>query len=193
MDNDLDRLGRDLDAMAEDLTARFDADDVPADSRGYQRLGDLRYVGQGYELRVPIADGPVTDAMLAQLWEDFHAAHAREYGHAFTDSPIELVNIRLVGTASLPKLESLSAPEGGSLEAALVRTKPSIFRTSEGLQTFDTPVYRRVDLPVATPFSGPAILLQTDSTTVVPPNAVAEIHPSGSVSITLQDISGVTE
>lgn len=182
---DRDRLTRDLDAMLTDLTARFDADDVPVESRGYQRLGDLRYVGQGYELRVPIADGPVDDAMLAKLWEDFHAAHTREYGHAFTDSPIELVNIRLVGTASLPKLESLSAPEGGSLEDALVRTKPSIFRTDEGLQTFDTPVYRRVKLPVSTPFEGPAILLQTDSTTIVPPGAVAEIHPSGSVLIRL--------
>ncbi|MGR3804624.1 hydantoinase/oxoprolinase family protein [Marinibacterium profundimaris] len=190
---DADRLGRDLDAMFEDLTERFDADDVPAESRAFQRLGDLRYVGQGYELRVPLGDGPVDEAMLAQFWADFHAAHAREYGHAFTDSPIELVNIRLVGTASLPKLERLSAPEGGSLEAALVRRKPSVFRTDAGLETFDTPVYRRVKLPVGTPFDGPAILLQTDSTTVVPPGAEAEIHTSGSILIRLKDISGETE
>ena len=181
------RLSRDLDAMRIDLAARFDADGVPMDSRRYQRVADLRYVGQGYELRVPLADGPVGDDILSTLWDDFHAAHAREYGHAFRDSAIEVVNIRLVGTADLPKLNALTAPDGGSLEAALVRRKPSVFRTPAGLETFDTPVYRRTRLPVATPFEGPAILLQTDSTTIVPPGAVAEIHPSGSVLITLGD------
>lgn len=177
------RLMRDLDAMAVDLTGRFDADDVPVESRAFQRVADLRYVGQGYELRVALPGGEVSDAMLAELWEAFHQAHAREYGHAFRDSPIELVNIRLVGTATLPKLERLVSPSGGSLEAALVRRKPSVFRTASGLETFDTPVYRRTLLPAGTPFDGPAILLQTDSTTIVPPCAVAEIDPSGSVLI----------
>ena len=182
---DLDKINRDFEALSSELLEQFASDGLSEEEVEQLRFGDLRYVGQGYELRVPIGDGPVDAAMLARLWQDFHAAHAREYGHAFADSPIELVNVRLVGTATLPKLEALSAPEGGSLDAALVRTKPSIFRTDAGLQTFETPVYRRDRLPVSKPFDGPAILLQTDSTTVVPPGAVAEIHPSGSILMRL--------
>ena len=58
--------------------ARDGAD--PAAGR-VERFLDCRYVGQGYELRIPVPEGPVTDAALAA----FHAVHSDEYGHAFDD------------------------------------------------------------------------------------------------------------
>lgn len=184
---DIARIVSDLNTMQLELAARFDTDCVPESTRSYARIGDLRYVGQGYELRVPLPDGPIDAAAMERIWQAFHAAHAREYGHAFHDNPIEIVNMRLVGTGALPKLESLSAPETGSVEAALIRVKPSVFRTEAGLEAFDTAVYRRDGLSSGAEFAGPAILLQKDSTTVVPPGARARLHPSGSLIISLGD------
>ena len=77
----------------------------------FARAGDLRYVGQGYELRVPLPDGEITDA-LPQVWTAFHAAHAAEYGHAFEASPIEIVNVRVSGVGRVPKLRALERAEG---------------------------------------------------------------------------------
>lgn len=182
---DVARVAGDCAEMEAELAARFADDGVPAAEVEYLRSGDLRYVGQGYELKVPLPSGPIDAAGMAQVWEDFHAAHAAEYGHAFRESPIELVNVRVTGRGPLPKLAAMTAPAGGSLEAALVRQSDCVFRGAGGLETHKTPVYRRDQLPVDTPFDGPAILLQKDSTTVVPPLARAVVHPSGSIIITL--------
>ena len=182
---DVARVAGDCAEMEAELAARFADDGVPAADVEYLRSGDLRYVGQGYELKVPLPSGLIDAAGMAQVWEDFHAAHAAEYGHAFRESPIELVNVRVTGRGPLPKLAAMTAPAGGPLEAALVRQSDCVFRGAGGLETHKTPVYRRDQLPVDTPFDGPAILLQKDSTTVVPPLARAVVHPSGSIIITL--------
>ena len=61
------------------------------------RLAFMRYVGQGYELKVPIPDGPVDDVTMAAVLAAFHTAHAAEYGHAFPQNPVEVVNLRVIG------------------------------------------------------------------------------------------------
>ncbi len=182
---DLDRLNRDFTEMEAELRDQLTADKVAPDKMRFARLGDLRYVGQGYELKIPIPGGPLTEDALAGVWEAFHRAHAAEYGHAFDTSPIELVNVRVSGIGEMPSLGAAGTPEGGTLDAAKVRVLDCVFRTGEGLETFSTPVYRRTALPVDTAIPGPAIFLQKDSTTVVPPGAKARVHPTGSILISI--------
>ncbi len=111
---------------------------------------------------------------------------AAEYGHAFEASPIEVVNLRVTAIGSHSKLEKLPDRSGSSLDDALLYTRDSIFRAEGALKTFETSVYRRDDLPVGVAFDGPAILLQKDSTTVVPPGATARADASGSLIISLE-------
>ncbi|MBB5221692.1 N-methylhydantoinase A [Amaricoccus macauensis] len=182
---DLDRLNADLDTMQADLATRFAADHIDAAATRFERGGDLRYVGQGYELRVPFPQGPLDAASLAGVWEAFHARHATEYGHAFRDSPIELVNVKVTGIGQIDKLTSLRPVTGGTLSGAVVRRAPCAFRADGSLGTFDTTFYDRRRLPAGERFSGPAIVLQSDSTTVIPPGASAIVEATGSILITL--------
>lgn len=182
---DLARLNADCREMESELAAQFEADHIDASLVGYQRIGDLRYVGQGYELKIAIPGGTVTQDQLNGVWSAFHKAHAAEYGHAFHESPIEIVNIRVSGRGAMPKIAAMKAPEGGSLKEALIRTGPSVFRVKGELKSFDTPVYQRGKLPAGEAIVGPAIILQKDSTTVVPPGAKAGVHASGSILISL--------
>lgn len=182
---DLTRIAGDFASMETELAARYEADKVPRDEVRYARSGDLRYAGQGYELRIDIPAGTITPALAARILADFHQTHAAEYGHAFEESVIEIVNLRVSGAGSLPKLTELPAVQHGSLDRAKVRVNPCVFRTGGALKSYDTPVYNRADLPLETPFEGPAILLQKDSTTVVPPHTTARVHASGSILITL--------
>lgn len=184
---DLDRINNDIAAMEAELSAQFTADKIAGEDVSFQRIGDLRYVGQGYELKIAFPAGIVTDQGLGETFEAFHRAHAAEYGHAFRASPIEIVNLRVSGIGRMPKIEKLRAPTGGSLAEALVRTDPSVFRVAGELKTFDTPVYRRTALPVGESFKGPAIILQKDSTTVMPPATSAIVDASGSIIITLEE------
>lgn len=180
---DLDRLNRDLAAMEVELRERLTADLVQPEDMRFERIGDLRYVGQGYELKIPIPDGHLTAGRMEEVWTAFHAAHAAEYGHSFEASPVELVNVRVSGIGRMPGLGAAGNPTGGSLDMAEVRVLDCVFRTGKGLETFKTPVYRRSDLPVDTPIHGPAVFLQKDSTTIVPPDGVARVHATGSILI----------
>ena len=183
---DLVRIENDFNAMASELTARFAADGVDVSEVSFQRSGDLRYVGQGYELKVAINDGRINPLAVEQLWRDFHKIHETEYGHTFEDSPIEIVNIRCTAVGNLPKLTNLNPSAEGSFEAALQSTRDCVFRSSSGLDSFKTDVFKRDLLPIGQTFFGPAILLQKDSTTVLPPETSAYVHPSGSLIIKLE-------
>jgi N-methylhydantoinase A len=79
----------------------------------------------------------------------------------------------------------MKAPEGGSLEKAKARVSPCLFRVGGKLESFETPFYRRSELPVEETFPGPAVILQTDSTTLVPPGATARVDWTGNIIIAL--------
>ena len=178
---DLDRLNADIAAMEAQLRQQFAADHLPTDSMTFVRDGDLRYVGQGYELKIPFPSGSIGTEQLADVWARFHDAHRLEYGHAFADSPIEIVNIRVVGIGHLPKISGLTAPAGTTLAKARVRSGKCVFRVDGELRPFDTAFYRRHLLPVGEVFHGPAIVLQKDSTTVIPPGCTAVNDAAGNL------------
>lgn len=155
--------------METELRDLFAKDGVDADKISLQRIGDLRYVGQGYELKVEFPDGPLTEAALETVWHAFHEQHRKEYGHAFEQSPIEIVTIKVRGLGEIKKLSTLpESAASGPTEP--VGTGQCVFRVADELDTYKTPYYRRDQLVPGQRLSGPAILLQQDSTTVVPPD-----------------------
>ncbi|MDP6829965.1 MAG: hydantoinase/oxoprolinase family protein [Alphaproteobacteria bacterium] len=180
---DGDRLSRDFDAMRDGLAAQFKTDGLDEGAVTYQRSGDLRYVGQGYELRVPVADGPVDEASLADIFKAFEDIHTTEYGHVFEDNPIEIVNIRVTGIGLMPKIALPVLPQGGDLKDALLDEAKCHFRLDGELQAVTTPLYERDKLPVGQAFEGPAIVLQKDTTTVIPPGAQATAQAGGNLLI----------
>ncbi|MEM6565218.1 MAG: hydantoinase/oxoprolinase family protein [Pseudomonadota bacterium] len=186
---DLDRFNQTFTEMQATLMERLGEDGLSIDDITFQRAGDLRYVGQGYELRVPFDAGCITKDSLQTVWQRFHDVHAQEYGRAFGDNPVEVVNLRLTAHGASKLLDLPPYAGGQTCADALLRSSDAVFRQHGKLQTFKTDIYRRDALPVNVPIAGPAVLLQKDSTTVVPPDAEARVHASGSVIVTLEDIA----
>ena len=182
---DLARLNVGFQDMEAELYAQFSEDGVPRDRISLARFGDLRYVGQGYELRASFPAGSFGAAELETTWREFHDLHEAEYGHFFADSPIEVVNIRVSGVGKTPKIGEPQAVSGGSMSDALVSTGRCVFRHEGKLEEFETAFYRRDALPNGQPIEGPAIILQTDSTTVVPPGCTLVAEPNGNLIIRL--------
>jgi N-methylhydantoinase A/oxoprolinase/acetone carboxylase beta subunit len=180
---DYQRFNDDFAGMEQSLTAQFEADGIDPGRVRFQRAADVRYVGQGYELRTGMPAGRIDESNLAQTFDEFHRLHEAEYGHCFRDSPIEIVNIRLSGTAETPKIGRIDQPAGASLKQAELKRAKSVFRVGDGLREFDTVFYRRDALPFGVTFEGPAIVLQTDSTTVVPPNCSAVKEKNGNLIV----------
>lgn len=182
---DYPQLNADLVKMEQGLRRQFAADGIDHRRVIFGRFADARYVGQGYELRVAIPDGPVDAGSMHRVAAAFHQQHEAEYGHCFVSSPIELVNIHITGSGPTQKIQHLVSPAGGSLQEALVKMDQCIFRVPARLKTFQTVFYRREKLPVGQRFDGPALILQPDSTTVVPPACSCMADAHGNLIITV--------
>jgi N-methylhydantoinase A/oxoprolinase/acetone carboxylase beta subunit len=172
---DADRINRELDGLESELRALLDRDGVAeADVRVIRAL-DCRYIGQGYELRVMLDDGPFAEAAL----EEFHRLHEREYGSAYGD-PIEIVNARVSAIGRRPTLHRLPV-ESGTFDDALVGESEGLFRVEGQLRSLPTRFYDRALLPLDEPFDGPSVVFHLDTTTVVLPGWQARADRFGNL------------
>ena len=180
---DLGRLNEDFEHLEHVLIQQYTREGLARDQVRLARSGDLRYVGQGYELRAEIADGHLGAEALEEVWQAFHHLHKSEYGHHFPDSLIEIVNIRVTGVGEVPSI-GLPSPEfGASLDTARVKSGTCLFRVDDKLQSFETAHYNRAGLPADVAIPGPAVILQRDTTIVVPPGWSALAERSGNIII----------
>jgi N-methylhydantoinase A len=158
--------------------ARMQAEGVPADEVRVAYAADMRYVGQAYELEVPVG-APVARAQLPEILGAFHAVHERVYGYARTQQPVEFVNFRAVHTYALPRPRVTSAARPtGALDEARVGERRAWFAPGGFVPTA---IYERARLPLGARVAGPAIVEQADTTTVIPPGHAAVVDPSGNL------------
>ena len=132
------------------------------------RTLDLRYRGQSHELTVTVPAGPLAPQDLEQILEQFHEAHARVYGYAAREDPVELVNVRLTAIGVSPKPQLKALPRGtGDVGAAVKGHRPVWFSETSGFAS--CPVVDRYRLRWGDQIAGPAVIEELDSTTVVHP------------------------
>ncbi|WP_026695338.1 hydantoinase/oxoprolinase family protein [Peribacillus kribbensis] len=180
---DFPGINEDFSGLETQLIQQLKEDGISEQQIRVQRSADCRYAGQGYELRVDLPGGRIDKETIMEAFEDFHQSHKAEYGHNFTESPIEIVNIRVTGTGYMPKIEKQAVHRGHQLEDALLKTGEAIFNVDGSLERVQTKFYQRELLPVGVEFSGPCIVLQKDTTTVIPPNCIAYIEEYGNMMI----------
>ncbi|MCC7411104.1 MAG: hydantoinase/oxoprolinase family protein [Gammaproteobacteria bacterium] len=176
---DYARLNGGFTDMEERLRAQLQRDRIDAARVRYERYADVRYIGQGYELRVSLPVGEITPEVLRAVLQEFHALHRSEYGHMFPDAPVEFVNIRVTGIGATPGLGEMPARGAGTLADALVKRDQTIFRVNDSLLELQTSFYRRDALPLGQKIAGPAVIVQVDSTTIVPPECAFSAVANG--------------
>ena len=144
----------------------------------FSRELDLRYTGQGYELRTPL-DGLFTGQLngdsLAAARRRFDERHAQIHGHAAADRPVEIVSYRLRLRVAVPKYqprEESPPASPRSVETALKGERNVYF---DGATSTKTRVYERDRLDVGVRIEGPAIVEQFDATTIVNPGWSARV------------------
>jgi N-methylhydantoinase A len=180
---DAAKLSQDLEELEIQARNQLRKDGVAEKDMMLIRGADCRYVGQGYELRASLPAGELTAENINHIWESFHSIHEAEYGHRFPDNPIELVNLRVVAVGAVAKLQTPQVKGGSSLQEAMVREADLLYRTNGKLEPHKTKFYLREKLPVGQSFEGPAIILQKDSTTLLPPGSSASIEPNGNMMV----------
>jgi N-methylhydantoinase A len=148
------------------------------------RSADMRYLGQGYELAVPIPAGPVDDRTAAELRRAFDRVYAQRYGYADPKAAVELVTVAVTVTGAGPEVR-LPAHLPATRDAAEARKpdRPVYFPETRGYAR--CAIYDRARLPVGARIEGPAVVEEAESTTVLPPNTTAEVDPWANLLVSL--------
>jgi len=158
--------------------ARMRAEGAPTSEVRVAYAADMRYVGQAYELEVPI-EVPLTRERVAEIVATFHVTHERIYGYARPQQLAEFVNFRAVHTYPLPRpVVRPEARASGTLADACIGERRAYFGGY-----VPTALYERSRLPLGVRLGGPAIVEQDDTTTVIPPGVTALVDDAGNLRL----------
>jgi N-methylhydantoinase A len=148
---------------------------------------DLRYRGQEHTIAIPVAGADDLAGDTEATRSRFDEQHHRRYGHAAPDQSIEVVNLRLAVT--VPRMEDviarwLSQPWTPT-EAAAEQRRPVVFDDPQC--PLDTRILWRPGLPAGQEITGPAVIEEPNSTTLIGPGDHAVVDPSGHIIVTLAE------
>ena len=180
--NEIAQLNDMLETLVAEAGEALGNDGIDPSLQTFSRIAECRYQGQGFELRAEIPDGELTEESLQGLAANFHAAHEKDYGHAFEETPVEVITLRVVGSAATDKIHWPGSERDSSEnpQAAYLYTRPTIFDSG---QAHDTPRYAREKLLADQSVTGPAIIIQHNSTSLVPPGHTAKVSEFGNLHI----------
>ena len=151
----------------------------------FRRSADMRFVGQGHEIEVPLPGGHVDNRYMAALEDHFHDRYQALYGQRHSDVRIEFITCRVTASGPDPELRipEIEASEH-TLEDARKGSRPVYFKPG-GFA--DTAVYDRYTLPPAATIAGPAVIEERESTVVIPPEMRGSVDRYG--NLVLQQVA----
>lgn len=163
----------------------FTEEDVPSDAQRVDLSFDMRYVGQNFELNVPVplTPGHLAVPSLKELRERFFRAHEVSYGFSNAKAEVEIINFRLTA-------RSVAPPPTVATKNEVVSSQPDPFETRRvwfGGRIYEsTPVYRRDRLTKGCKLTGPLVIDQFDATTVVYPGDTVRVDDAMNLIIELR-------
>jgi N-methylhydantoinase A len=188
MQSFLNRIDR---SPISEIAARFDqlvqraladsaAEGFSRDELQLTRQIDLRYPHQGYELAMDCGFEEPTEADLERLRSEFDVLHEQIYGVAAPGEPVEIVNLRIRAVVPVQSPETAPGELGASSPDTARIGERAVYFESRGAFT-PTPVYDRELLHPGAVITGPAIVEQLDTTTVIGPGWTASSDPYGTI------------
>ncbi|MFT5446326.1 MAG: N-methylhydantoinase A [Gammaproteobacteria bacterium] len=168
-------LVRGFDELARRRVAWLEDEGLDSADAIIESVVDMRYLGQSFEIGVQVAGGSLDDANLAALVEQFHIRHEQLNGYASREHPTQVVTLRqsVVVPRALINIKPSAAPAVPADPVPIARRE--VWFEPNGMVS--TPVYDRSALAPGTTFEGPAIVVQMDATTLIPPQH--RVHVDG--------------
>jgi N-methylhydantoinase A len=168
---DLDALNGILEGLWEEGRSQLRDEGFADDSHEVVTQVDMKYEGQVSELTVYLPPGTVTPENLKKLSDSFEEEHERTYGYR-TDAPFQLVNLRVIARGLSKESRIPDQLDIPSTTNGVQSERPVYFGPGHGF--IDAPIISRGSLSDKA-MSGPLIIEEYDSTTVVPPGWKASI------------------
>jgi N-methylhydantoinase A len=181
---DLERFRAAFAEMRSEGRSTLQEEGIPEERISYQLKLDLRYIRQYHEVSVELSFAEIEAGDLSTVARRFHQAHDALYGYSLEDkgTPVELINLRLtaVGETEKPNLlpEEYAGPDPS---AALKRLRTVYLPVQKELA--EVPVYDGFALKYGHRLSGPCIIEQVNTTTLVTPEFDVVVDSFGTYTI----------
>jgi N-methylhydantoinase A len=174
---DAERANRVMDDLVGECLAELRAQGYDRDIEVHRAL-EMRYLGQNYELELPLTITRFERETTDGLWTLFHETHKARFGFSTPGEIIEIVNytVTAVARTARPELTDIRSAEG----APQPRELRSVWFTG-GPQTI--PVFARADLLAGHMLRGPALIEEEASVTVLEAGHTLAMHPHGHMLI----------
>jgi N-methylhydantoinase A len=166
-------------ALRRDAAQWLERERIAAEQRRYVAVIDARYIGQNFEVQVPMSDIDTLD--FGEFEAGFHAAHLREYGYNVPERAIEIINCRVKAVGQVAKAPLVRIPAAEPVQPVSHRT----IHFGEGRGWLDTAVYARDRLGAGASFEGPVVIEEMSSTTVIAPGQHARVDDYGNLIVTV--------
>jgi N-methylhydantoinase A len=172
------RLDEEFHGMERLAREELRAEGLPVDLMETRRFLDARYVGQSFELTIDYPSPTRRGDLQRSVADSFYRAHLQRFGYADRGERVEIVNLRLKLQLTVDKPRVAPKPAGAA--------DPSSARMGEAEVVFrdgplDTSLYQREKLRSGNRVQGPALVVQMDSTSVVPPGWGGSVDPYGNL------------
>jgi len=177
-DLDRSRIDEEFQGMEGQARTEMAGEGLDVDKMAARRFLDVRYVGQSFELTVDYPSRPTKTDLAKVIGDNFYKAHLRRFGYADRAEPVEVVNLRLKLEVAMEK-PSVQPQSTGAADSAhaLIGEAEVVFQ--EG--ALASPLYQRDQLICGNTVSGPALIIQMDSTTVLTPGWGGVVDPFGNL------------
>ncbi len=168
-----------LKELAEAASADLDAEDVPRDEQSVKFQVDVRYRGQGFDIPIDVDLEGFEHDGLARVGETFDGVHTRLFTFSL-DAEHELVNLRAIVQGQAARVKAPILEEGGADPSASRTGATTIWVDNADVEAL---VYDRSGLRAGNRISGPAIVTEMDSTTLILPGHLGEVDQYGNLII----------
>jgi N-methylhydantoinase A len=179
---DVGTMARQFDQMLDEMAALLHAGS--GEVRGLRSV-ELRYRGQGYNVRIPVLEDDLSDSGQAGalLRARFEQAYESRYGRIYDDVPLDLVNLQLtaVRPRQAPAFEPRRLETGGPQPSQPARRRSAYFGPESG--TLECGVYDRATLRPGCVYPGPAFIEERETTVVVGPRGSFRVDPLGMIVV----------
>lgn len=155
---------------------------IPTDSIRHKRVADIRYVGQGHEIQVPLPPGPLTNESATAIIAAFEEVYRRLYERLSQSVPVEIINWRVTSSGPAPQLRLQT--DMNVAQQIRKGSRAAYFPELGGYH--DTPVYNRYGLLPGTHFAGPAIVEERESTVIIGPDCSFRIDEQRNLIVELE-------
>lgn len=164
-----------LDEMTGEARA-FVARGAPNREVQVNRLAYMRYVGQRHEISVPLPSAPLHSGDAEKLCAAYDTAYLEQFGRIIPNLEIEIMSWSVAVSTLPPAVERL--PETQPFTEVKSAASKLLFDFEQGA-ALAASIYHRSDLRPGAAMSGPALIVEAETTTVVPPGWRAAVNGLG--------------